>query len=488
VPSNAISWWPANNYLNDIVGTNNVAVVFMPVPSLYATGKVGQAFNHDGFGSRLQVVSSASLNFGSNADFSIEGWIKAISPLLPPIFQGATNPLVPLIEKRAAPGSSGVGYSFLMNQGRLAFSLSSSTGTNSSFVSSGPDLRDAMFHHVAVTVRRADTNGGKLYLDGQELLTFTPTSQRGSLSNSSPLFIGSPTTTLSNSIFTGLIDEMTMYARALSASEILSIRQAGAAGKCLPPPTILGQPTNVLVNAGGSAIFRVLASGVPTLTYQWHKNGTNILSATSSILSLSGVSVGDSGAYDVAVSSPAGSTKSAGATLTVNRPPLASNLAAGTTVNTPLTILNDKLVMSAPDPDGDPVSLTSVSATSTNRGSVTRGADSVTYTPVTNFVGSDQFTWTVSDGRGGSASAFVLIQVRAGDAGSANMFPPTPVDGGFTVSFAGIPGRAYTLQRADNPGGPWSNLASVTAGPDGIGTYTDTNAPPTSAYYRTTYP
>jgi hypothetical protein len=43
---------------------------------MYATGKVAQAFSFAGFGSRVQVPSSASLNFDSNADFTIEMWVK----------------------------------------------------------------------------------------------------------------------------------------------------------------------------------------------------------------------------------------------------------------------------------------------------------------------------------------------------------------------------------------------------------------------------
>jgi hypothetical protein len=190
----------------------------------------------------------------------------------------------------------------------------------------------------------------------------------------------------------------------------------------------------------------------------------------------------------VVVSSPAGSSISAEATLTVNRPPLASNLAAGTKANAPLIIAIDKLFALATDPDGDSLSLATISATSTNGGPVVRDTNSVTYTPPANYVGSDQFSYTVIDGRGGSASAFVFVQVRAANSSSANMFSPTPGAGGVVVSFAGIPGLAYSLQRADSASGPWTNIASVTVGPEGIGIYTDTNAPATSAYYRTTYP
>jgi len=33
-------------------------------------------------------------------------------------------------------------------------------------VSAGPDLRDGGWHHVAVTVDRASSTGGRLYVDG----------------------------------------------------------------------------------------------------------------------------------------------------------------------------------------------------------------------------------------------------------------------------------------------------------------------------------
>jgi len=62
------------------------------------------------------------------------------------------------------------------------------------------------------------------------------------------------------------------------------------------------------------------------------------------------------------------------------------------------------------------------------------------------------------------------------------------VPGGFSVSFAGIPGLTYTVQRAPTPSGPWTTLTTVTVGLDGIGTYVDTNPLPGAGFYRTTYP
>ena len=69
-----------------------------------------------------------------------------------------------------------------------------------------------------------------------------------------------------------------------------------------------------------------------------------------------------------------------------------------------------------------------------------------------------------------------------------SMLPPVVIPAGFRVGFAGIPGRTYTLQRAESPSGPWATLSAVIVGPDGTGRFDDTNAPATSAYYRTMYP
>jgi hypothetical protein len=97
--------------------------------------------------------------------------------------------------------------------------------------SSLPDLRDGVSHHVAVTVDRDSARGGNLYVDGVVVLTFDPTNRPGSLANREPLFIGRHAATPSTS-FIGLIDEVEIFGRELTAGEVLSIFTAGAAGKC----------------------------------------------------------------------------------------------------------------------------------------------------------------------------------------------------------------------------------------------------------------
>jgi len=171
-----------------------------------------------------------------------------------------------------------------------------------------------------------------------------------------------------------------------------------------------------------------------------------------------------------------------------NHAPTARNVTAATGKNQPISIPVEKLLLFASDPDGDPLTVSAVSPTSTNGAPVALNAGLITYAPVTNFIGTDRFSYTVSDGRGGSASAYVQVLVRPADQLSANMLVPIPIQGGWLVAFAGIPGRTYSLQRAEAVSGPWTLLNAVLVGPSGIATYSDTNAPPPEAYYRTVYP
>jgi hypothetical protein len=94
-------------------------------------------------------------------------------------------------------------------------------------------------------------------------------------------------------------------------------------------PTIVTQPTNLAVNAGSTATFRVTAGGTGPFTYRWMLNGVAIPGATGSSYTTSPVTtVNSGGSYTVAVSNKNGPAFSAPASLTVSSPaPTGTNLA-----------------------------------------------------------------------------------------------------------------------------------------------------------------
>jgi concanavalin A-like lectin/glucanase superfamily protein/Big-like domain-containing protein len=398
-PSGIVGWWPGEGNGNDIVGGDN-AIVSNGVT--YASGEVGLGFNLNGDDtSTILVPDSPALNFGAGQDLSIEAWIR-------PEVASTTFGVMDIVDKRYVPPPypnlfTALGYELFLVNGQLAFQLSDAPAEAiSNYGEAGPDMRDGNFHHVAVTVVRNSSTGGRLYVDGQVVLTFDPTGEAGDLSNTEPMRIGNHPDPEFNSFFKGMIDEVSLYNRALSSNEIAAIYNAGSSGKCPPP--------------------------------------------------------------------------------------IASNIAATTLQNQPLNLLIAKILALASDPAGNPLTVTGVSATSTNGGIVALGTNAVTYTPVTGFLGADSFTYTIGNGQGGFASAFVFVQVLATNQPSGNMLPLSAIPGGFLVNFTGIPGRSYTVQRAPSVTGPWTTLGTVTVDSSGIGTYSDTNPPAGSAFYRTSHP
>jgi hypothetical protein len=97
-----------------------------------------------------------------------------------------------------------------------------------------------------------------------------------------------------------------------------------------PPPTSLlnsapvisSQPVSTQTVTGGTSVsFTALASGSPSPTYQWRKNGGTIAGATKSTLTLSAVSSGDAGSYTVVASNTAGAVVSNASILLVYSAP-----------------------------------------------------------------------------------------------------------------------------------------------------------------------
>jgi outer membrane protein OmpA-like peptidoglycan-associated protein len=113
-------------------------------------------------------------------------------------------------------------------------------------------------------------------------------------------------------------------------------------------------------------------------------------------------------AFTYTIADPKGLTSSATVTITVtgiNHPPIAQPDFAVAKFNTPVAI---SVLANDSDPDGDALTITSF--TQAASGTVTRGPNNtLVYTATQNFIGTDGFQYTISDGRGGTASTTVTV-------------------------------------------------------------------------------
>lgn len=89
------------------------------------------------------------------------------------------------------------------------------------------------------------------------------------------------------------------------------------------PPAIVTQPASLEVRPGTNVTFCVMATGAAPLSYQWRKDGTNLIDAakitgvTNRCLTIANVVEGDSGVYSVTLTNAYGATNSPDATLWV---------------------------------------------------------------------------------------------------------------------------------------------------------------------------
>jgi hypothetical protein len=94
----------------------------------------------------------------------------------------------------------------------------------------------------------------------------------------------------------------------------------------LNAPSVVQSPSNSVTTEGDSTTLSVVAEG-SDLSYQWFRDGAAVSGATSSALSLSGVSLSDAGSYYCVISNAVGSQTSGSASLSVLEAVTSSNVA-----------------------------------------------------------------------------------------------------------------------------------------------------------------
>jgi hypothetical protein len=218
LPADLVAWWPGDDHAYDLADTNHATVS----GATYAAGYVSQSFSFDGTNDGVNAADDNALNLASATDqLTIETWIKAEE----------NDVVMSIAGKRHTPDSStATGYELFLIYGSPGIQLATPERAEN-YIDWGSDLLDGGWHHLAVTVDRSVTNGGTLYVNGTPTLIFDAAEVSGSLSNAAPFRIGVHPETGFNGWFKGMIDEPTVYRRALSGAEITALYVAGSAGK-----------------------------------------------------------------------------------------------------------------------------------------------------------------------------------------------------------------------------------------------------------------
>lgn len=255
------NWWPGDAKANDIMGNDDVHETAID----HVNGMVGKCFKFNGSDSQVDLGTQVG-NFGTN-DFSIEYWMRTSSE--------AGEEAV--LEKRldCVPGvfwdirTETVGTS----PGRLFMEVADSTvSSDAQSVVTPTSINDGLYHHVVF--ERADKSL-RLFLDGVMVDQITYDSICN-LTNTASTILGQSVCVGRDGTeaYSGEIDELSFYNRALSEAEVVGIYNAGSAGKY----------GNSMPQAGGLIIINGVTNELYTSMNVWQTNSI-VFEATNSSVS-----------------------------------------------------------------------------------------------------------------------------------------------------------------------------------------------------------
>lgn len=227
-PADLIGWWPGDGNADDIAGGGDAT---LKGGAAFAPGKVGQAFLLDGIDAYVDAGNAPTLRV-SGGDFTIETWVLFNALSHPPGENiGAPPGDVSILDKMSTFGVNMDGWRLLKQaDNRFWFCLGGVTGNRcidpAFTVFSTTVATTGVWYHVAAV---KSATSFSIYVNGQLQDSRSPVPNFLD-THSGPLRIGS--NALEGAHLNGLIDEVGLYDRALSAGEIQGIFLAGGQEKC----------------------------------------------------------------------------------------------------------------------------------------------------------------------------------------------------------------------------------------------------------------
>ncbi len=224
LPPGLISWWRGENDALDAVGPNN-GIWF---GAGFTAGKAGTGFNFTGSGDDYVVlpvnVFPVPIIGEGTTPFSFDAWFKT-----------SVGGVI-LGQQDVAPfGNPLGGYVPALYVGTNGLMYAQCFWGNGTQIISTNKVNDGLFHHVAVTYDGANQ---VLYIDGT-VAGSGPLLQRAY----APFYVYQLGTGFTGGWqacpggwfpFTGVIDEVSLWGRALAPSEVVALYNADTAGKCVP--------------------------------------------------------------------------------------------------------------------------------------------------------------------------------------------------------------------------------------------------------------
>ena len=226
-----VAYWPADGNTNDYAGDHHGT---LRNGATFAPGKVRQAFSFDGLDDRIDVSNAANLDLAG--DFTIDFWVNP---------DATQKRYANILRKEGVSQNNGFGIEMSATPNSNLYSVGWKDGfslvesdTHQCWDANPFQLVPGMFQHVAVTKSGATRS---VYINGVLVPAATCVGTNATIeTNNATLQIGA-WTVVPGREWTGVLDEIEIYNRALSADEIKASYEAGSAG--VATPVLIAVPT-----------------------------------------------------------------------------------------------------------------------------------------------------------------------------------------------------------------------------------------------------
>ena len=217
IPTSGLTgYWPfsSTQFANDYSGNGNNGTVHGATLTTDRFGNCQQAYKFNGTSNYIEVPNSSTIDM-NNTDFTIALWVKTY----------ATDTTGAVLNKNLHTGAWS-GYFITTNDNDPGYCpvykhayFYVAAGTNNEACSNGPICIDTTWHFLTGVYKYA-TNQAYFYVDG--VMQAMVGKAAGTISNTADLFFGGAGN-INSAYFTGVIDAIRIYQRALSAAEITQL-------------------------------------------------------------------------------------------------------------------------------------------------------------------------------------------------------------------------------------------------------------------------
>jgi hypothetical protein len=303
ITTGLVGWWtlgdgPTNSTAGDYSGHNNTGTLINFADQNYSNmwttitdpvnmDAYAMQFNTNGhagdpnLGTNTYVIvpDSSTLDQPSaNKTWTLSAWVY-------PTVAPASEPPNAGIIVKGSPNNQAA-YGIYMSGGNFVTVVRNAAGTGGTTANSStnnPTLTANTWYNVTAVIQEPKPSGSSeilLYLNGVSSSGTNGNTYTTVWVTNAPVTIGCcmAANGLITNAFEGIIDQVRVYSRSLTASDVLQLYQTEANQL---PPVITQQPVPGTVNQGAAFTNSVSAISSSTPSYQWYTNGVADAAATS---------------------------------------------------------------------------------------------------------------------------------------------------------------------------------------------------------------